>query len=192
MPRTPRNTKQRIVDTAYRVFYKEGFNRARLDVIAETAGVSKRTLYYHFTSKDALLAAVLDAQHELALARFQNWLDPDIDNPAEIVRVLFKEFAAWTRSPAWQGSGFTRSVMELADLPGHPSRAAARRHKAAVETWLAERLSGTSLANANQIARQIVLLLEGCHALILIHGDQAYATAAAEAAQLLVGSHAPS
>jgi AcrR family transcriptional regulator len=184
------NTKIRILDAAYGVFYKEGFARARIDVIAEAAGVSKRTLYYHFDSKDALLAAVLEAQHELVLTRIESWAAKASEDPAGMIGMLFDEFAAWAKRPAWQGSGFTRSVMELADLPGHPARAVASRHKAAIESWLAEKLDGQGVGNPKYVARQVMLLIEGCHSLILVHGDTNYAKAASAAAVVLVGQPA--
>ena len=76
--------------------------------------------------------------------------------------------------------------MELADLPGHPARAVASRHKIAVETWLASELAARKVASAAIRARQLVLLLEGCTSLMLVHGDRRYAEAAAEAAKRLV------
>jgi len=187
MPREGGDTRRRIIDTAYEVFYKGGFARASVDAIAEAAGVTKRTLYYHFDSKDALIAAVLDAQHELVLARIERWAKRASDDPTRIVELLFEEFAAWARKPGWQGSGFTRAAMELADLPGHPARVAARRHKAAVERWLAEQLAQTGkIRGSRDLARQVMLLIEGCHSLALIHGDTSYTDSASIAARLLV------
>ena len=177
-------TRQRIIDAAYGLFYRGGFARTGVDDIAAAAGVTKRTLYYHFASKDALVAAVLEIQDELALAQIQGWAQHVTGNPSEAVDNLFNEFAAWARKPRWRGSGFTRAAMEFAHLPGHPARVAARRHKARIEGWLADRLAIGD--RSPQLARQIILLLEGCHSLILIHGDPSYADAAAEAARLLV------
>jgi AcrR family transcriptional regulator len=189
MPGPARETKRRIIDAAYELFYKGGFARVGVDDIAEAAGVTKRTLYYHFDSKDALVAAVLEVQNALMLTRMQRWARRASGNPATVVEKLFAEFAAWARRPGWRGSGFTRAAMEFAHLPGHPARVAARRHKAAVESWLAEELDGNRTGAARQLARQIMLLIEGCHSLILIHGDASYADAAAEAARLLVHRH---
>jgi AcrR family transcriptional regulator len=62
VPRAGEKTKRRITDAAYELFYKSGFARAGVDAIAEAAQMTKRTLYYHFDSKDSLMAAVLDAQ----------------------------------------------------------------------------------------------------------------------------------
>jgi AcrR family transcriptional regulator len=187
VPREGEQTRRRIIDAAYEVFYKAGFARASVDAIAEAVGITKRTLYYHFDSKDALIAAVLDAQHELVLARIQRWAKRASSDPARIVAILFEEFAAWVKKPGWQGSGFTRAAMELADLPGHPARAAARRHKAAIEGWLAEQLARTGkIRGSRGLARQVMLLVEGCHSLVLIHGDTSYTDSAAIAARLLV------
>jgi len=169
---------------AYALFYRGGFARTGVDDIAEAAGVTKRTLYYHFASKDALVAAVLEAQDELALAQIRSWAQRVQGAPSEVVEKLFNEFSVWARSPKWRGSGFTRAAMEFAHLPGHPARLAARRHKARIEEWLADRLGISK--QSPRLARQIILLLEGCHSLILIHGDPGYADAAAEAARLLV------
>jgi len=188
MPRRAEPTRRRIIDAAYEVFYKGGFARAGVDSIAEAAGVTKRTLYYHFDSKDALIAAVLDAQHELVLSRIQRWAKRASGDPARMVRILFEEFAAWAKKPGWQGSGFTRAVMELADMPGHPARAAARRHKAAIEGWLAEQFAERGIQRSRKLARQVMLLIEGCHSLVLIHGDTSYADAASAAARTLVES----
>jgi AcrR family transcriptional regulator len=189
MPGPVRETKRRIIDAAYELFYKGGFARVGVDDIAEAAGVTKRTLYYHFDSKDALVAAVLEVQNALMLTRIQRWARRASGDSATVVENLFAEFAAWARRPGWRGSGFTRAAMEFAHLPGHPARVAARRHKAAVESWLAEELGGNRTGAARQLARQIMLLIEGCHSLILIHGDASYADAAAEAARVLVKRH---
>jgi AcrR family transcriptional regulator len=189
MPGPVRETKRRIIDAAYELFYKGGFVRVGVDDIAEAAGVTKRTLYYHFDSKDALVAAVLEVQNALMLTRIQRWARRASGDSATVVENLFAEFAAWARRPRWRGSGFTRAAMEFAHLPGHPARVAARRHKAAVESWLAEELGGNRTGATRQLARQIMLLIEGCHSLILIHGDASYADAAAEAARVLVKRH---
>jgi AcrR family transcriptional regulator len=191
VPRTPERTRRRILDAAYELFYRKGFARVGVDEIADFAGLTKRTLYYHFESKDLLLAAVLDLQHDFALARIREHLDDPPDNAEEIVDALFLELAKWSEKPGWTGSGFTRLAMELADLPGHPARAVARRHKSAVEDWWAKVLEKVGVALAPKRARELVLLMEGATALILIHGDRCYADAAADAAKALIRRSAP-
>lgn len=186
MPRDGSETKRRIVETAYELFYKGGFARTGLDAIAEVAGVTKRTFYYHFDSKDTLIAAVLEQQHTLALERIRRWADNATGAPDNVVKTLFAEFMKWADVPRWRGSGITRAAMEYADSPGHPARLAARRHKLAVENLFAERFATSCIRDAKKLAKQIVLLLEGCHVSVLIHGDTTYVSAALEAALTLV------
>src|SRR3974390_524761 len=186
MPRSAEPTRRRILDSAYELFYRKGFARIGVDEIAAFAGVTKRTLYYHFKSKDELLASVLDLHHELALERIRKYENRYRGRANDILGVLFSELAKWSKKPGWTGAGFTRLVMELADLPGHPARAVARRHKAAVEAWYAELLTKARVSSPLERAREVALLVEGATALILIHGDRSYADTAARAAKRLV------
>lgn len=186
MPRPAKQTRRVILDAAYELFYQKGYNRVGVDEIAAFAKITKRTLYYHFVSKDELLQAVLALHSELALARIQKYEDRYSGNAEEILDVLFSELAKWSKKPGWTGAGFTRLVMELADLPGHPALAIAKRHKAAVEARWVSLLTRAGVSSPIKRAREVVLLMEGATALILIHRDQNYAEAANQAAKVLV------
>jgi len=157
-----------------------------MDEIASATKVTKRTLYNHFQSKDQLLAVVLEAQNELALAAFKTFGDQLTGSPAAIVDGLFRDLAVWADRPRWAGSGFTRLVIELADLPGHPARAIARRHKALLETHLGDLLKRAGVRDPHRRAREIWLLSEGAISLMLVHNDRTYAAVAAEAAKQLL------
>ena len=186
MPRSSDDTRKRILEAAYGLFYAKGFVRVGVDEVAAASGFTKRTLYSHFASKDALLAAVLEFHHGLALERIRAWADRLPGGVETMIDGLFSDLAHWAAKPRWEGSGFTRLVMELADLPGHPARAIARRHKAALEEWLAGELAKRRVPHAADAARQVMLLTEGAMALMLIHGDRRYAETAAQAAKRLV------
>jgi AcrR family transcriptional regulator len=184
-------TRKRILDAAYALFRRRGYSRVSMDEIAAATTVTKRTLYYHFTSKDTLLAAVLESQHQLALAAFRTFGDKLSGSPEAIIDGLFDQLAVWADKPRWAGSGFTRLVIELADLPGHPARTIARRHKALLEQHLAALLAKTNIQSSRELAREIWLLSEGAISLILVHGDRGYAAAAAKAAKRLLRSSSP-
>jgi AcrR family transcriptional regulator len=186
VPRSSEPTRQRILDAAYGQFRRKGYTRVSMDGIAAAAAVTKRTLYYHFESKDALLATVLEAQHRLALAAFRTFGDKLSGKPEAIIDELFADLAVWSDQPRWAGSGFTRLVIELADLPGHPARTIARRHKALLEQHFTEMLAKAGVAHPREMAREIWLLSEGAISLILVHRDRGYAAAAAQAARKLI------
>lgn len=189
MPRSAEQTRSRILDAAYKLFRRQGYSRVTMDDIAETAKLTKRTLYHHFESKDQLLADVLEAQHYLALQAFRTFGDSLFGSAEAIIQAMFQDLAIWADRPRWAGSGFTRIVIELADLPGHPARLIARRHKAQLEKCFAELLARSGAEHPNELARAVWLLSEGAISLILVHGDRGYSAAASEAAITLVRHH---
>jgi AcrR family transcriptional regulator len=189
MPRSSNATRTRIKTSAYTLFHRKGFARVGIGEIAAAAGVTKRSLYYHFRSKDDLLAVVLEDQHELALATFKTWAHRLSGEPEKLIETMFSELAIWTSKPTFAGSGFTRVIVELADLPGHPGRAIARRHKAMVEAYVAELFAAADIPSPRERAREVYTLLEGATALILVHGDRSYAKSGAEAAKALLRHH---
>jgi AcrR family transcriptional regulator len=176
------------MDAAYGLFRQRGFTRVNVDEISAAAGVTKRTLYSHFVSKDALLEAVLEAQHEMAFAAFQTFGRHLSGAPEKIVRNFFLELMKWSEKPRFAGSGFTRLAVELADLPGHPARRIASRHKRLLEAHLFDVLDAAGLPHAKMRARQIFVLSEGVIALALIHGDKSYCVAAEKAALALIAA----
>ncbi len=184
MRRTRVETRRRILDAAYGLFWRQGFLRVAMDDIAARAEVTKRTLYQHFSSKDDLIKSALAHSSEFALSRLERFKRSR--DAEELIDSYFGELSDWAAKPKWSGGGFTRVVIELADLRGHPARAIARRHKTEVERWLAEAIAAAGVASAVQHAREIMLLAEGAMVLMLIHGDRSYAQAAALAAKALV------
>jgi AcrR family transcriptional regulator len=156
-----------------------------MDEIAACAGITKRALYQHFRSKDALMAATLAYSSELALKRLRDFHRP-VTTGEELIESYFAQLHGWAKKPKYSGGGFTRAVVELADLRGHPVRAIARKHKSAVEKWLADELAATGILSAGERAREVMLLMEGAMALMLIHGDPGWANSAARAAKRLL------
>jgi AcrR family transcriptional regulator len=189
MPRSARQTRERILDAAYKLFRRRGYSRVTMDDIAAEAALTKRTLYHHFESKDQLLAEVLTVQHRLAVEAFQTFGDRLSGSPEAIVKGMFRELAVWADKPRWAGSGFTRLVIELADLPGHPARLIARRHKARLERCLCELLERSGVRRAAELSRAIWLLSEGAISMILVHGDRGYSATASDIANTLLRGH---
>ncbi len=186
MARSAERTERRILEAAYELFYRTGFSRVSVDAIAEEARVTKRTLYHHFASKDELLARALALQHEMAVERIEAWASKLEGGLGAMIDALFADLGRWARKPRWSAPGFTRLVMELADLPGHPARAVARRHKAAVVAVLARLLAERGAVRPGERAEELMLLLEGAVALCLIRGDTTAIAVAAAAAKRLI------
>jgi AcrR family transcriptional regulator len=69
--RKARETRARIADAALGLFLKQGYAETTIDQIAEVAGVSRRTVFHHFATKEAILFDHLVARREIAIQRLQ-------------------------------------------------------------------------------------------------------------------------
>src|SRR5689334_1438921 len=192
MPRNTVDTRTRIVNAAEDLFYAEGFYSVSVDAIAERAGVTKRTLYYHFASKNELMAAYLDGGDIATITRYQAWFaETGEGRPiAERIAAMFAKFAVWSSNPRWKGCGFIRAASELAGEPDHPAIAVASRHKKGFEAWLAGLIAEAGIAEPAAAARRIMLLLDGAASQSLIHRDPSYAEAAVAAVHMLLAPSA--
>lgn len=191
IPADQKPTPDRILAAASALFQAQGVRAVSVDAIAGQAGVTKRTLYYHFRSKDDLIAAYLTARDEPNLAAFRRWADAAGSDPAARVTALFHGLSRAVRHPKWAGCGFLRTAVELNTLPGHPAVVAARRHKQAVEDWLTAGFSALPPEAARTLARQVCLLIDGGFSLVMLHRDPAYMDRAGEAAAALVRGSLP-
>src|SRR6195952_5114585 len=144
-------TSQRIVSAASKLFYAEGIRAVSMDAVAEKAGVTKRTLYYHFKSKDDLVAAYLAGRDQPNLALFERWFADAEGGLAEKIRGMFVQLAQSARHPKWKGCGFLRTTAELANMPGHPAMTIGAAHKKKFEEWLRTTFSAAGSAEASKL-----------------------------------------
>ena len=188
MARSGTDTRERIIAAAAKLFYSEGVRAVSVDAVAEKADVTKRTLYYHFDSKDELIAAYLETRDQPNLAVYRRWFaETDGDLPVKI-RGIFDNLARSARHPKWKGCGYLRTSAELANMPGHPAIKVGAAHKKNVEEWLTALFEEQHLAEPPKLARQIVLLLDGSFAAVLLHRDPTYMETAGDAAAALVAA----
>ena len=184
-------TRERIVSAANALFYADGIRGVSVDAVAAKAGVTKRTLYYHFKSKDDLVAAYLAGRDQPNLTLFKQWFaEADGGLPAKVERI-FRNLARSARHPKWKGCGFLRTSAELANMPGHPAIKIGAAHKKKFEDWLHATFEAEGIAQASQLSRQILLLLDGSFAVVLLHRDPSYMETAGLAAHELVKAALP-
>jgi AcrR family transcriptional regulator len=179
-------TRERILIAASKLFYSEGIRAVSVDAVAAKAGLTKRTLYYHFRSKDDLVAAYLTARDQPNMVLFRRWFDEARGPLSAKVQAVFRQLAHNAGHPKWKGCGFLRTSVELANLPGHPAIKIGAAHKKKFESWLREEFEQADIGSATLLARQILLLLDGSFAVVQLHRDPSYMDTAGEAARSLV------
>jgi len=185
MPRDGLLTRNNIVAAADELFYSQGLHAVSVDAIAEKAGVTKETFYYHFKTKDELIVSYLVARDPATVARFKEWAGSE-GRVAERMARFFSRLAKASQGPRWNGCGFIRATAELANMRGHPALRAARTHKARCEQWLPEMVNEEGHSDAKTIARALMILIDGAVCQILIHRDASYAASAERAAHSLL------
>ena len=169
--------KDRILETADRLFYQRGIHANGVDTIAAEIGISKRTLYNHFPSKEALVLAYLDR-------RFQPVAESE-KNPLEQIGGAFDRLEKAFASATFRGCPFVNAVAELGDESAG-ARKIAVAFKENRRQWLCGLTRELGAADPDFLATQIAILIDGAIAAGLVRRDPAMARAAKAAALALI------
>ena len=141
------DARQRIVETAERLFYAEGIRAVGIDRIIAEAEVAKMTLYNHFPSKDDLILAVLEFRETQVDGMFAKAIERHLRKEMNKLEAFFAALKDWFKSPGFRGCSFINARVELAD-PSHPASKFSACHKERFHRMLNEIITETAGANA--------------------------------------------
>lgn len=177
---------RRIVAAAEELFYDRGITAVGVDLIAERSGVTKRTLYNRFGSKDHLVAIYLAERDRRWRSHVQDAVDA-CDDPVAAVTAPFDALRTWSGTNG-RGCAFINALAELPD-PAHP----AHRVAAAQKTWLLDLFEQLATRAGHSdpaaLATRLLVLHEGALATQPLPLDTLAATA--DLARSLVAAGAP-
>ena len=171
--------KARILETADRLFYLQGIRAVGVDTIAAEIGISKRTLYNHFPSKNAMIAAYL-------AGRFKQVPASD-KPPVEQILGTFDRLERGFASKGFRGCPFVNAVAELG-AEDRSVKKIAIAFKESRRIWFRDLLTQLEVADANGLATQLQLLVDGAIATDLVRNDPSAARAAKDAARVLLSN----
>lgn len=189
-PSTPRATtpkRDHLLETAFRLFYRDGYHAVGIDTILAEAKLAKMTLYHHFKSKEELIVAALERRGEQIRAAREAALAQAGSSPRKRFLTLFDGYAAWFRAPDFNGCAFIRAVAEYPEEDSPVHRAVVREKEKLIVT-LEGLLAELGVGSPRVLARQIHLLLEGAIVSAHTFGDPSAALAARDAALALVAA----
>ncbi|MFC3653062.1 TetR/AcrR family transcriptional regulator [Dyella humi] len=158
----PRRAADRIRDTAFDLFYREGIRAVGVEEIVSQAGVTKPSLYRAFESKDELIAAYLRDYDQRFCQRFEA---PAADHPGDPKGQLLAyldKLAARASRDGYRGCGLTNAVIEYPERD-HPAHQVAVESKQALRERLREMCRGMGAREPDELADGILLLLEGSY-----------------------------
>jgi AcrR family transcriptional regulator len=159
-------TRQRILDATIEIAAERGYEGTSMSQIAERAGVSMSSIYWHFADKDAVIAAVLQRSHDRWFADATLYALPRQGEPlgADLVDAVRRDIIALTRHPEFLRLGLMLSLERRPDEPS--ARALYHEFRAQSLGRLEEtfrRILGATadqvLPSGHRVSRQLAILV---------------------------------
>lgn len=162
--------KQRVLDTADRLFYAEGVRVVGVDRIIAESGIAKASFYRFFSSKDVLITEWIEMRDALWRQSFSESVEKVAPNPADRPLAIFDVLYSRFQNPSFRGCAFLNTIIELARVD-HPAAQAARAHKNAVTLIIKGYLDGAGYSASYDLAVLFMQIIDG--ALITALRDRA-------------------
>ncbi|MEV6014375.1 TetR/AcrR family transcriptional regulator [Streptomyces sp. NPDC051997] len=177
-------TRDRLLDAAAELFYREGVG-VGVEALCRVAGVSKRSMYELFDSKDGVLAASLERSAPAYLAFL---LPPDDGRPPrDRVLHVFERLEEMAARPDFRGCPFVAVTAEL-KAPDHPASVVARRCKDALTAFFRQEAERGGAGDPELLARQLTVAFDGSGVRAVMQGQGLDGLALATATALLTGA----
>jgi AcrR family transcriptional regulator len=182
MPPRKKNPREHILETAGRLFYRDGIRTVGVDRILVEADVAKATLYRHFPTKEHLVAASLEARHERVIATMIEGAKAAAGTARHPVLALFDMLAAKSADADFQGCAFLLAIAQQRE--SKMVRDIAVAHKSAVRGLFRELLQD-EVDNPYLVAEQLSLIYDGALAAVMVQGKDGGQAAGKLAASVL-------
>jgi AcrR family transcriptional regulator len=184
------SARERVLETACDLFYREGIRAVGVDTIIAESGVAKMSLYRNFASKDELVVAYLQRRDAEFWERWDAIMQRRPGDPRAQLRDYFTSLGERTSQPGYRGCPFVNTASEF---PGddHPARSVVAAHKRTLLARLRELAVRIGVDQPDAVAAQLALLIEGAYAASQSYGPAGPMAAVAAAADAIVTAHRP-
>ncbi len=157
------SARDRLLETARRLFYQEGPRAVGIDRVLAESGVAKMTLYRHFRSKDELIVACLGEHERNYWKLWDATVSPPGAEPAKQLRNAIQFIARRTSEPTYQGCIFLNTAQSFPE-ESHPAHRTAVEHKQGLAARLHKLCKDAGATNPRTLSQQLVLLINGAQA----------------------------
>lgn len=187
----PASTRQRLVDSAKRRFYRDGFRNAGLEAVLADVGISKAAFYKHFASKEDLMVAVLEDVDRFLQQQFREMVRERGGRSARgQLGALLDVVEEIMSADDFHGCIFVNAVMEF-PLAHDPAHEAAARHKRALEDFVYALGERAGAADPGALAAELCLIIEGAYVTRSVTGDAGSLETARRLVDQVVERHLP-
>src|SRR5580700_10292724 len=156
----PQGKRDQLIETAWRLFYRDGYHATGIDRILAEAKVAKMTLYNHFRSKEELILAVLEKRNREILTSLHQFLEAKKRSPEKRLEAVFDWLVAWIGSKDFRGCAFLKAMAEYQNLDD-PIHRAALANKVALTAEIRRLAIAAGSQKPRNLSEQLSLLLEG-------------------------------
>lgn len=174
--------RERLLETAAALFYAEGIHGVGVDRLLEEAGVTRATMYRHFTGKQALVEAYLEREDALIRGSFAA-TGAAADNRTDLLEALIDGIAEDARRHHRRGCPFINAAAEYPD-PDGPVRQLIDGHRAWFRNALTSVCKSAGIPRPAQVAAALVLLRDATLVGVYLDGDAVTSTFRRTARQL--------
>lgn len=185
-PAGPSAARERILDTAFALFYAKGIRAVGVDLLIAESGVAKATFYRHFPAKDDLVVAYLDKVDGVWTGQLKAAAEAAGPAPADQLVGLFDALGSARRREGYRGCAFINAAAE--SQPGTAVHERTVAHKAAVLAWVEGLAEQAGAQDPHSLARSLTLLLDGGLASGSLDASPEAPEAAKASAQALVAA----
>ena len=182
----PSAARDRILDTAFALFYARGIRGVGVDLIIAESGVAKATFYKHFPSKDDLVVAYLDKVDGVWTGQLKSAAAAAGPDPASQLVGMFDALSTACRREGYRGCAFINAAAEF--QPGTPVHDRTVAHKRSVLAWVGDLAEQAGARDPGSLARSLTLLLDGALASGSLDASPAAPEVARASAQALLDS----
>ncbi len=160
VPSVQNRVREAALNAASDLFYNRGVRAVGMDAIVESAGVPKTSIYRHFPTKDALIAAFLEREDQEFWQQWDAVTEKHKGSPQATLLGLAHWVGAKVARQGYRGCPQINVAAEFAD-PEHPARRIAERHKHMMVRKLTELCSELDRQTSRKRGQQIALLFDG-------------------------------
>jgi AcrR family transcriptional regulator len=181
--------KEKLFQTAARLFYQHGYRAVGVDTIAAESGIGKMTLYRHFPSKDDLIVAFLRESNEDFWSYFEQSTQ-DATTPRGKLLAFFSALQNYVVSPDCYGCPFINVAVEYPEA-GYAGHQVALEHKQAVRDRFRQLAIEAGASQPEALANALFLLMDGAYMAARMFGaspDNPAANVSEAAQQLIVAA----
>jgi len=166
-------TREQIVEAADRLFYEQGFEATSFADLAAAVGLSRGNFYYHFKTKDEILAAVISLRLENTRAMLDAW-EAESSAPADRIRSFIRILVTNRAKIMAFGCPVGTLSSELAKLD-HLARDDAAKLFALFRDWLTGQFIALGREDdAEALALHVLMRSQGVASLATAFRDEAF------------------